>query len=300
MSNSIKVIKSLKVANKGVKTRIQLGANKHGLHYFDGDLRLSLYCNGYSDSPVSYSSVSQLELEASSVELDFTPVNTEYGTEFVASELCEKLEYCSLAIDSENTRYALGGVNWEDSHLVATDGRRMHFVCIGICEDIHSKDKRARIITKRTIDTIVMLCKQFSDDIVKVYFNQNCIVVSGLHWSLEARLVEGRYPNWRQVIGDRSEYTDCANVLFIKQLREHCKETIKRTKLENKVSKDGLSSKQRKSIDDKTPTVTIDNCKFDASYILDAIDNIAEATVKACRKDSQFMIGNCIVMPMTK
>lgn len=300
MSNASKVLKVLKVANKGVKSRIQLEANKHGLHYLDGDLRLSVYCEGYTDNPISYNSVSQLELEASSVELDLVTVNSECGTEFIASELCGKLEYCSLAMDSEYTRYALGGVNWEDSHLVATDGRRMHFVSIGLCEDIHTQDKRARIITKRTIDTLSSLCKQFGDDIVKVYFNQSCIVVSGLHWCLESRLVEGRFPNWRQVIGEVSEYTPCENVLFIRQLREHCKETIKRTKLENKIAKDGLSTKQKKSIDDKTPSVLIDNCKFDANYILNAIDNITEATVKALRKDSQFMIGDCVLMPLTK
>jgi DNA polymerase III sliding clamp (beta) subunit (PCNA family) len=297
-----KVVKVVKVANKGIKGRIQVAIQRDSVDYFDGTLRVSVFCdNGTMNEKLS--SVAELELAEGCIG-ESIPRSSQEGTEFLASELSRKFAYCLLAVDSESARYALGGVCWEDDWIVATDGRRMHVQQVGLAEDMVN-EKRTRIIPSRAVATLLQLLRQFQDDIVRVYFSERAIVVNGNCWILECELVQGRFPNWRQVLPGEGELQETENVLFVKQFREHLKAEIKRKKLEEKVGTSTMSKSEKKSYRGELALATVDigGMRFNAAYILDGIANIENATTKpllaksgngACR------IGDCIVMPYAK
>lgn len=297
-----KVVKVAKVANKGVRGRIQVAFQRDSVDYFDGELRVSVFCdNGTTNE--KFSSVAELELAEGCIG-ETIPSTIQEGTEFLAAELSKKFAYCLLAVDSESTRYALGGVCWEDDWIVAADGRRMHVQQVGLVEDMVN-EKRTRIIPSRAVATLLELLRQYKDDIVRVYFSERAIVVNGNCWSLECELVQGRFPNWRQVLPSQDDLQETEDVLFVKQLREHIKAEIKRKKLEEKVSTSNMSKSEKKHYRGELGLATVDigGVRFNAAYVLDAIANVDNATMKpqlaksgngACR------IGDCIVMPYAK
>lgn len=300
--NAKKIIKVLKVANKGNKGRFQLFVSTSQVNFFNGDCRLTVFCDNGNVGSCSFNSFEELELQSSIVG-DFVPTACEYGKEYIASELSDKMSYCLLAIDDYATRYALGGINFDDSHIVATDGRRMHFVSSQLVEDVFTSDKRSRIVPAVACKALLELIKVFQDDIVKVYFNRDCIVASGNCWNFEAKLVEGRFPNWQAIVVDYNELDKAEHVLFVKQLRLHLKDVIKRTNLENKVETAGMAKKERKSFNERTPQVKIDKVLLDARYLLDAIENVKEATVElwlAKHGNGACRVGDAVVMPLSK
>jgi hypothetical protein len=300
LAMSSKIVKVLKVASrkvKGLKIIVESGL----LSYFDGDIRFDYFCEG--TTPVQqFRSVLELELSESCIGDSIGTPNR--GTEFLAVELAQKLSYVVKACDPDSTRWALGGVNWEDSHLVATDGRRMHFLPIGLAEDTEN-EKRSRIIPKKTVEVILSAMKEFKADIVKVYFEKNSVIVSGDTWKITALLTEGRFPAWRQVIPEQSQLERAENPIFVKQFAETLSAIIKRKKLEEKAHLSTLGKSERKHYrgENGTPTITIGGMIFNAEYVLDGISNIREATFYPELPNNRLgagIIGNAVMMPLSK
>jgi DNA polymerase III sliding clamp (beta) subunit (PCNA family) len=300
LAMSSKIVKVLKVASRKVK-ELKIIVESGLLSYFDGDIRIDYFCEGITPAQ-QFRSVLELELSESCIGDSIGTPNR--GTEFLAAELSQKLSYVVRACDTESTRYALGGVNWEDSHLVATDGRRMHFLPIGLAEDIVN-EKRSRIIPKKTIEVILSAIKEFQADIVKVYFEKNSVIVSGDTWKITALLTEGRFPAWRQVIPDQSQLERSENPIFVKQFAETLSAIIKRKKLEEKAHLSTLGKSERKRYrgENGTPTITIGGMIFNAEYVLDAVSNVRETTFyPKLNKNSSgaSIVGNAVIMPLSK
>lgn len=101
------------------------------------------------------------------------------------------------ATDPQSSRYALGGVCFEvdDGSLavVATDGRRL---AMHIIEEIQGVWKESRVVPLKTVNVIIGM----SGDHVEVAQNNQVIQFSGDRWKLISRLVEGKFPRWRDVI----------------------------------------------------------------------------------------------------
>jgi DNA polymerase-3 subunit beta len=114
-----------------------------------------------------------------------------------------------FATDVENTRYALGGVllDMSDEQItaVATDGRRL--------AKMQGSGKRVGDFSTAGSNTIVpvktlsLMEKSISDQdqSVQIAVRQNDILVRTGRCMIYSRLVEGRYPNWRQVIPQRTD-----------------------------------------------------------------------------------------------
>ncbi len=114
-----------------------------------------------------------------------------------------------FATDVESTRYALGGVLLDMSDetitAVATDGRRL--------ARMQGSGKRVGDFSTANSNTIVpvktlsLMEKSITDQdqVVQIAVRQNDILVRTGRCMIYSRLVEGRYPNWRQVIPSRTD-----------------------------------------------------------------------------------------------
>jgi len=120
----------------------------------------------------------------------------------------ELLKRTSFACEVESSRYALGGVliEFEGDKIiaVATDGRRLA-VMEGPCRVLGEPVIREHMTTIIPIRAVQMLQRSISDDegYVKLDISDNDVLVQSADTTLYTRLVEGRFPRWRDVIPTR-------------------------------------------------------------------------------------------------
>jgi DNA polymerase-3 subunit beta len=113
-----------------------------------------------------------------------------------------------FATDTESTRYALGGVlldiQGEEIISVATDGRRLAKMQ-GSGKPIGNFQSTGNN-TIVPMKTLSLLEKSITDkdQAVQIAVRQNDVLVRIGRCMIYSRLVEGRYPNWRQVIPQRA------------------------------------------------------------------------------------------------
>lgn len=123
-----------------------------------------------------------------------------------AKELKTSLQVAQLSIDTESTRYALGGVlldflDAETLAVVATDGRRLSINKIG-CECSGEPDTDVQpIVPAKTIKQVIAA---LSDE-GRIAFSFG--TVSGIVFDtgdtvICSPLVEGRFPAWQKVVPD--------------------------------------------------------------------------------------------------
>ena len=113
-----------------------------------------------------------------------------------------------FATDNESSRYALGGVKmeWADAKLTAvgTDGRRLAKMegpvqATGDAAPFGD----ATIIPSRSLQLIDRVLSD-DDAEVQIAVRQNEVLVRSPRATIFSRLLEGRFPRWREVFPDRS------------------------------------------------------------------------------------------------
>ncbi|MEZ6090585.1 MAG: DNA polymerase III subunit beta [Pirellulaceae bacterium] len=114
-----------------------------------------------------------------------------------------------FATDAESGRYALGGVLLEMENervtAVGTDGRRLATMeGRGTSVGEHKTSGTNTIVPNRSINLIERALNE-KDEIVEVAARPNDLLVRTPRCTIYSRLVEGRYPNWRQVLPQRDE-----------------------------------------------------------------------------------------------
>ena len=143
--------------------------------------------------------------------------------EIPAKALQEVIKRTIFAVDSENVRYALGGVLFEMTgqviSTVATDGRRLAWQdCSGDCINDHKVE--TAIVPARTLQ---LLNKALDDKSIDEGKEVKMAIVKNMVWfqcqeiTLFSRLVEGRFPKWRTIIPKSENMTlitvDCNPLL---------------------------------------------------------------------------------------
>ncbi len=115
-------------------------------------------------------------------------------------DLREALKKTSYAISTDETRYVLNGIlfSFRDNKLtlVATDGRRLALVDIEL--EFPRSHEGDVIIPAKAIGEIQRLLSDEGDIKVSIGENQAAFEVDGTF--LVSKLIEGNYPNYRQVI----------------------------------------------------------------------------------------------------
>lgn len=112
-----------------------------------------------------------------------------------------------FATDSESSRYALGGVLFEmtgeEVIAVGTDGRRLaRMQGVGKPVEGHHTTGMTTIVPTKTLSLMERSITD-KEETVQLAARQNDILVRTTRCTIYSRLVEGRYPNWRQVLPQR-------------------------------------------------------------------------------------------------
>lgn len=118
---------------------------------------------------------------------------------------------CIGSIDEDSTRFALGGVNFcmDDDQLImiATDGRRLtKATCPAEIDNVRKSD--SNIVNAQGLK---ILARSLSGKgTVTITLDSNAVVFKTEDRTIYARQVEGRFPNWKQVIpaADRTGSVD--------------------------------------------------------------------------------------------
>ena len=112
-----------------------------------------------------------------------------------------------FATDVESSRYALGGVLLEfgpqQVTAVATDGRRLAKM-EGAAQEVGSRDPEEgmTIVPSRAMQLMERALTDMEAS-VHIAARRNDVLVRGPQTTIYSRLVEGRFPRWRDVLPDR-------------------------------------------------------------------------------------------------
>jgi DNA polymerase III sliding clamp (beta) subunit (PCNA family) len=261
-------------------------------HYSEFSLSIAVY---ESDTN-HWSSLEEFLLDAP----DFTPSGiTNHRARMDAKQLREALSYCLLAVDTDSTRWALGGILWDNETLVATDGRRMHYVSVPSVQ-LHDREAlSAPIIPAKSVKAVLAAMK--TADSVSVEFTRDSVFVYFDEWTIKARLLEGRFPSWREIIPTADRLEEREEITFVKELRETLKERIQRAKLWNKSQRDQLRGVAKRSYNEEPAEIVFDDVKLNARYVLDAVSNMDNKAFKVKLPSNQYdpvVVGNAVIMPM--
>lgn len=121
-----------------------------------------------------------------------------------ASDLRRMIRRTIFACDTQSTRYALGGVQFEFGEgnlliLAATDSRRLAidrgpFAAVGTPES-----DKAQVVPQRAVKLLQAICED-ADGEVQVAMHPNGIAVKAGSVTMTSQFVQGRFPDWRKVL----------------------------------------------------------------------------------------------------
>jgi DNA polymerase-3 subunit beta len=123
--------------------------------------------------------------------------------ELTAGALREMIRRTIFAAAVENPRYAVTGILWElegdKARLVATDGRRLA-VADGAAGAVggHTTKGQTPVVPTKAMGLLERNL-QDADEVVRVSFRPNEVLVKTERAMIYSRLVEGRYPAYREV-----------------------------------------------------------------------------------------------------
>lgn len=113
--------------------------------------------------------------------------------------LRDMLTQTSFAISHDESRYALNGVLFsvqgKDLRLVATDGHRL---ALAVRPLVDSPEPVSGIVPRKAVQEIARIVG--SGEEVQVSISQNQFVLQMPNFLLMARLIEGTFPNYEQVV----------------------------------------------------------------------------------------------------
>lgn len=123
---------------------------------------------------------------------------------FPQKDLKDSLKKTSYAISTDETRYVLNGVYFSFENntltLVATDGRRLAMVDHEL--EFPKSNEINVIVPTKAVNELQRLLGDAGDVTISIAENQIAFRLDKL--LLVSRLIEGNYPNYRQVIPDRT------------------------------------------------------------------------------------------------
>jgi DNA polymerase-3 subunit beta len=123
--------------------------------------------------------------------------------ELTAGDLRQMIHRTIFAAATENQRYAVTGVLWElegdQAKLVATDGRRLA-LCEGPAKAHggHTTKGQTPVVPTKAMSLLERVLQE-PEEVVRIALRPNEVLMKTERAMIYSRLVEGRYPNYRQV-----------------------------------------------------------------------------------------------------
>lgn len=124
-------------------------------------------------------------------------------TRLPADQFCRAVKGVVFATDNESSRFALGAVlvevKGETVSFVATDGRRLSLV---ECEHDLAVDDSQTLVPSRVMAILSRLATAQEDGSVQLEATATELIAEVGTATVTARLIEGRFPRWRDVLPD--------------------------------------------------------------------------------------------------
>lgn len=131
------------------------------------------------------------------------PTDAKPVTGLPADQFVRAVRGVVFATDDDSSRFALGAVlievKGETVSFVATDGRRLSLV---ECEHDLAVDDSQTLVPSRVMAILSRLATADSDGSIQLEATGKEIVASVGTATVTARLIEGRFPRWRDVVPD--------------------------------------------------------------------------------------------------
>lgn len=142
--------------------------------------------------------------------------------QFNQVDLLNMLELTSFAISHDETRYILNGILFEIENqvlrMVATDGRRLATITKKAISSDASK-KQSIIIPTKAIHELMRNISQAEEDVSFIVAENQVLFEIG-NTAIISRLIEGEFPNYKQVIPSNNPHkAKIDRLLFLAALR---------------------------------------------------------------------------------
>ena len=238
---------------------------------------------------------------------EFRPIAHLPGDQF--SRLMKSV---NCATDKDSSRYALGGVLLEFRlgllSMIATDGRRLH---VSEAEIDQALDDSTTIVPGRVIDVILSIVGS-SEESLQLEANRTEVMAEIGGTIVTARLLEGRFPKWRDIVPAEQPATTVGVAQLLECVRQGsiCRSEMTMGSqfviidtalaVSSESSEYGRSHASCDVIGSGKVTV-----KLDAAYVikfLETLDASATVTIEATSHESAsvFRCGEtfAVIMPM--
>ena len=140
------------------------------------------------------------------------PAGAKPLTRLPADQFVRAVKGTVFSADNESSRFALGAVLVEVAGevvtFVATDGRRLSSVT---CEHDLAVDDSQTLVPARAMSIIARLAAHAGTDSVQLEATKNEIVATVGGTTVTARLMDGRFPRWRDVLPERDAKATTVN-----------------------------------------------------------------------------------------
>lgn len=217
-------------------------------------------------------------------------VNLKKAIRLPASDLLRMIRKTIFAVSRDETRPALNGVLWETQGesmvMVATDGHRMAKIerpntrLAGVGGDL--------IIPPKILDMVVKFAKDIEE--IGVVLAEKHVIFDLGRMVLTSRLIEGPYPNYRQVIPkettkrfsvDRDELFGTVRRVSIlsNALTHQVRFSFKEGELELRTANADLGAEAKESLEGEYSGDPMD-AGYNATYLLDILKHIDSPRVQ--------------------
>ena len=238
---------------------------------------------------------------------EFAPIAHLPGDQF--SRLMRSVK---SATDADSSRYALAGVLLEFRggilSMVATDGRRLH---CSEAEIDQAVDDSTTIVPRRVIDVILAIVGSGMGSL-QLECNRTEVMAEIGGTILTARLLEGRFPRWRDIVPDEKPATTVGVSQLLEAVRQGsiCRsETTKGSQFVITETALAVSSESSEYGSSRASCEVIGSSKaalkLDAAYVIEflsTLDSADNVTIEASGNDAAtvFRCGEtfAVIMPI--
>ena len=238
---------------------------------------------------------------------EFRPIAHLPGDQFV-----RLMRSVKCATDTDSSRYALGGVLLEFRSgvlsMISTDGRRLH---ASEAEIDQAVDDSTTIVPRRVIDVILAIVGSGMGSL-QLECNRTEVMAEIGGTILTARLLEGRFPKWRDIVPDEKPATTVGVGQLLEAVRQGSICRSESTKGSQFVISDtclAVSSESSEYGSSRASCEVIGTgkaaLKLDASYVIEflsTLDSADNVTIEAAGNDAAtvFRCGEtfAVIMPM--
>lgn len=155
-------------------------------------------------------------------EFPLMPYITEDTVRVPIASLARSLKSVFYAMSRDETRYNLNGVCIEADkeptvRVIATDGHRLAVADAG---PVKLPWEGSILVPHKAVKLLLPLLKGLSE--VDMVVDSDRLYIASGDWSVVTRLIEGEFPNWRQVVPknvaetiqvDRAEFSSCIDAV---------------------------------------------------------------------------------------